>query len=167
MKLMIRLYCLILVAASSALAFARPLAVPPLPETEFADCEVTTNFPLAVDAARLHALHLRLDLSAAATNALEVLIGCDADEDGQLSHEESAIGFGYDCGNWFVRRISDDDIQVESVSDRLPLKRELVIRARAFDSAWNRIRVIRRGDGTDGLSVSLTEEKKSFCIKVR
>ena len=58
-------------AASSASAFARPLAVPPLPETEFADCEVTTNFPLAVDAARLHALHVRLDLFAAATGRRE------------------------------------------------------------------------------------------------
>ena len=84
-------------------AFGSTVTIGPLPPSEYADTEVSTNIPIRVNLERLEWMRFALELSPTATNDIEVLIGHDADTNGILSVGESRIAFGYDCGNWFVR----------------------------------------------------------------
>ena len=67
--------------ALSALAAAR-VVVPQLPEAT-ADAEVSTNFPLTVNAARLERLTFSVAFEPSETN--EVLVALGADTDGNSS----------------------------------------------------------------------------------
>ena len=82
-------------------AFA--VTVEPLPLGEFADTEVSTNICFAVDRATMTRVEFTVALAATPTNNVEVAIGTDANGDGNLSVEEQAYVFGYDCGVWFKR----------------------------------------------------------------
>ena len=75
-------------------AFA--VTVEPLPPSEFADTEVSTNICFAIDRATMTRVEFTVTLEAAATNNVEVAIGTDANGDGNLSVEEAAYTFGYD-----------------------------------------------------------------------
>ena len=77
--------------------------VSPLPPSEFADTEVSTNFTFAVGEGSNRRLIFSLELEATPMNNVEIAIGCDADEDGLLASNEAALVVGYDCGEWFVR----------------------------------------------------------------
>ena len=68
--------------ALSALAAAR-VVVPQLPEAATADAEVSTNFPLTVNAARLERLTFSVAFESCETN--EVLVALGADTDGNSS----------------------------------------------------------------------------------
>ena len=82
-------------------AFA--VTVEPLPQSEFADTEVSTNIAFAVERPAMTRIEFTVALDATPTNNVEVAIGTDANGDGNLSVEESAHVFGYDCGKWFER----------------------------------------------------------------
>ena len=70
--------------ALSALAAAH-VVVPQLPEAT-ADAEVSTNFPLTVNAARLERLTFSVAFEPSETN--EVLVALGADTDGNFSIKE-------------------------------------------------------------------------------
>ena len=146
-------------------AFGRTLSVPPLPPSEFADTEVSTNIPIRVSLKRLEWLRFALELAPTATNDIEVLVGHDADADGNLSVEESDIAFGYDCGNWFVRE--GENLQVEDCPAGGRAQRELSIHYKDFAPGWDLVKVVRRGLSAADESVSLVEERKHFMIFVR
>ena len=84
--------------ALSALAAAR-VVVPSLPEAATADTEVSTNFPLTVNAARLERLTIAVSVDSCETNEVLVALGADADDDGDqlvyklygLTDEEIAV----------------------------------------------------------------------------
>ena len=141
------------------------VAVAPLPAAEYADTEVSTNFPLRVDFARLQKLHVALELDEAAANGLEVLLGCDTDGDGSLSASEASLAFGYDCGTWFVRKTESDQVDIEpSSTNDGRARRELTIGWRQLLPDWDLVRVTRRGEGTVSESVLLTIENKKFAV---
>lgn len=73
-------------ALSAGLASGR--AVPSPPASEWADAEASTNVPLAVSAADLAELRVRIDLAAGPTNVVTVAVGFDSDGDGALSPSE-------------------------------------------------------------------------------
>ena len=51
---------------------------------------------------------------------MEVAIGCDADENGRLSLDETAPAVGYDSGVWFVRSAANDSVTYsDAVADNL------------------------------------------------
>ena len=83
-------------------AFAERIAPPTLASAELADTEVSTNIAIApVVGGRSFIVSLSLD--AAASNCVEVAVGHDAaPADGALSHAESALRFGWNCGHWFL-----------------------------------------------------------------
>ena len=83
-------------------AFAERIAPPTLASAELADTEVSTNIAIApVVGGRSFIVSLSLD--AAASNCVEVAVGHDATPaDGDLSHAESSIQFGWDSGLWFL-----------------------------------------------------------------
>ena len=103
---------------SLALILALPLAalavtVEPLPPSEYADTEVSTNIAFVVDRAIMTRIEFTVALEATPTNNVEVAIGTDGNGDGNLSVGESAYVFGYDCGKWFVRNQSKSKVEVE------------------------------------------------------
>lgn len=141
------------------------LPIDGLPVPECADTEVSTNIPIRVDLDRMDKMRFVVELSASLTNDLEVLIGCDSDTNGVLAVEESRLAFGYDCGRWFVR--NGEHVETEEICDGAMTRRELSVRYKDFAPDWNLVKVVRRGFGSIGESVSLVNEAKRFSIFVR
>ena len=83
--------------AFSAFAGAR-VVVPQLPEVVTPDAEVCTNLALNVDAARLQTLTLSVAFDSCETHEVLVAIGADTDGNGDLSLDEAALAYGFDCG---------------------------------------------------------------------
>lgn len=122
-----------------------------LPPCAYADTECSTNFAVSVDHSTMSRIECTLLLDASPSNAVEVAIGTDADGDGNLSVEESAYAFGYDCGAWFCR---DTALNRIDVLGRVPdaasapanrLERTFVLKRQKMKSAWNLAKVTRRG----------------------
>jgi hypothetical protein len=144
---------------------AGSLHVPQMPESMYADSEVSTNVPFAVDYERLDRLNFIFDLTATATNNLEVLLGSDADNDGRLSSVESELSFGYDCGVWFSRKGVVTVCETSSVDGRI--HREVVLRRIDIAPTWNLMRVVRRGVHVADETLSVQIENTRFVLIVR
>ena len=145
--------------ASSAFAGAR-VVVPPLPEAVTPDAEVSTNIELNVNVARLQTLTLSVEFESCVTSEVLVAIGADADLDGDLSVDEADIVFGCDCGAWYRADFRAGEIETATTN-------ALVIGKRQFDTAWNRLKVVRRGFGEIGEAVEKDEERVRFDIRIR
>jgi len=145
--------------ALSAFAGAR-VVVPSLPEAVRPDAEVSTNIALNVNAARLQTLTLAVEFESCVTNEVLVAIGADADLDGDLSVDEADIVFGCDCGVWYRADIRTGEIETATTN-------ALVIGKREFDPAWNLAKVVRRGFGEIGETVSVDKERVRFDIRIR
>ena len=145
--------------SASALAAER-IVVPSLPEPDVPDAEVSTNFPLTVNAERLERLTISVSLDSCVTNEVLVAIGADADNDGDLSMDESDIVFGCDCGAWYRADLRTGDVEDCCTN-------ALVIGKREFDPVWNLAKVVRRGFGEIDGSVSVDEERVRFNIRIR
>ena len=94
-----KLLAMVLIFPVAALA----VTVEPLPPSEFADTEVSTNIAFAVDRSMMTRIEFTVALDATPTNNVEVAIGTDGNGDGNLGVEEAAYVFGWDCGRWFKR----------------------------------------------------------------
>ena len=145
--------------SASALA-AASVVVPSLPEPDTPDAEAMTNFPLTVNAERLERLTVAVSLDPCVTNEVLVALGADADNDGDLSMDESDIVFGCDCGAWYRADLRTGGVEDCSTN-------ALVIGKREFDPAWNLAKVVRRGFGEIDGSVSVDEERIRFNIRIR
>jgi len=145
--------------ALSAFAGAR-VVVPSLPEAVRPDAEVSTNIALNVNAARLQTLTLSVEFESCVTNEVLVAIGADADLDGDLSVDEADIVFGCDCGAWYRADLRTGEIETATTN-------ALVIGKREFDPAWNLAKVVRRGFGEIGETVSVDKERVRFDIRIR
>lgn len=86
-----------IVAAASAAQHDLPTPGP----SEYVDAESSVNVPLPTNEGR----HIRLTLAfdPSPTNAVQVAFGNDANADGDLAPEETALRVGCDCGVWFAR----------------------------------------------------------------
>ena len=143
----------------SAIAGAR-VVVPSLPESVTPHAEVATNFPLNVNAARLQTLTFSVEFDSCVTNEVLVALGADRDSDGDLSIDEAAVVFGCDCGAWYCADLRTGETATMTTN-------ALAIGKREFDSAWNLTKVVRRGFGVIGESVSMDEERVRFDIRIR
>ena len=136
------------------------MVVPSQTEATTADAEVATNFPLSVNTARLEKLTIAFSLDSCVTNEVLVALGADADSDGDLSMDEADIVFGCDCGAWYRADLRTGETAVMPTN-------ALVIGKREFDPLWNLAKVVRRGFGEIGESVSVNEERVRFDIRIR
>ena len=157
MKQLITALCMAYAAA--AFASAR-VVVPQLPASVYADTEVSTNIALNVNAARLERLTFAVTFESCETNEVLVALGADADSDGDLSIDEADIVFGCDCGAWYRADLRTGETMQQTTN-------VLVVGKREFDPSWNRLKVIRRGLGEIGESVSADEERVRFDIRIR
>ena len=124
------------------------------------DTEVTTNIPLRVNVERLDVFCLRLQVANTAASEVLVAVGHDADENGDLSVDETSFVFGNDCGDrYFV------DCQTGSVAD--VTNDTVSVGHRYFNPAWNLAKIVKRGSGSVGETVAETIENKTFSIRIR
>ena len=127
------------------------VTVETLPQSEYADTEVSTNIPFEVSFDAMSRMNFSISLDASPTNCIEVAIGTDANGDGVLSLDETDQTFGYNCGMWFQRNLIDDR------EDRLPApvaedgdgtvrtEKTFVLKKRRLDESWDLVKVTRRG----------------------
>jgi len=109
---------------------------------------------------RLDEFALRIEASNCISNEVLVAVGHDADEDGDLSFDETAFVFGIDCG---VRYLAD--YAAGCVSDEVG--ETLRISNRDVDPSWNLAKVVKRGEGEVDASVTEIIENKRFSIRIR
>ena len=150
--------------AFSAFAGAR-VVVPQLPEPVRPLAEVETNVVFSTGAATDNKWTLTIERDAAASNSVEVVFGCDANEDGALGIEEGELSVGWDCGEWFWRdRRANVACRVEGTAQRLDMTLYLnrdreakslassvfpqVVSPTCFNPDWNLARVVSRGAET-------------------
>ena len=128
------------------------VTVESLPQSEYADNEVSTNIPFEVGFDAMSRMNFSISLDASPSNCVEVSIGEDANADGNLSPEESAYTFGFNCGRWFKRSAAADSVAVETDNRGQPLivtsghvERNFLLKKRRLDESWNLVKVTRRG----------------------
>ena len=140
---------------------AKTITLPQLPDGALPDTEVVTNIPLRVNAERLDVFSLKLEIDGAGM-ASEVLvaIGHDADEDGNLSFEETAFVFGSDCGDRYLVNHQTGRV-FTGMGDTV------AINHRFFNPAWNLAKIVKRGEGAVGETITEVVENKRFSIRIR
>ena len=146
-------------------AFA--VTVEPLPQSEFADTEVSTNIAFAVERPAMTRIEFTVSLDATPTNNVEVAIGTDANGDGSLAVEESAYVFGYDCGTWFARSAGLEGLGSLEGLGGGRVEKTFVLKRRQLDTAWNLVKVTRRGCVSACELVEAKGRKPGFKLEVR
>ena len=152
------------ILASFAFAGAR-VVVPYLPPPVRALAEVETNVVFSTGTATDNKWTLTIERDTATSNSVEVVFGCDANEDGVLGIEEGELSIGWDCGGWFWRdRRANAACRVEGTAQRLDMTLYLnrdraakslassvfppVVSPTCFNTDWNLVRVVSRGAET-------------------
>ena len=150
--------------AFSAFAGAR-VVVPSLPGAVRPLAEVETNVVFSTGLATDNKWTLTIERDSAASNCVEVVFGCDANEDGVLGIEEGELSIGWDCCEWFWRdRRANAACRVEGTAQRLDMTLYLnrdreakllassvfppVVSPTCFNPDWNLARVVSRGAET-------------------
>ena len=140
------------------------VVVPQLPTPERPLAEVETNVVFSTGTATDNKWTLTIERDAATSNNVEVVFGCDANEDGVLGVEEGDLCVGWDCGEWFWRdRRANAACRVEGSAQRLDMTLYLrdreakslassvfpsVVSPTCFNPDWNLARVVSRGAET-------------------
>ena len=150
----------------SSASVAAGVAVGPLPAPEFADTEVSTNFVFSVGEGQNRSLIFTVELQATPSNNVEVAIGVDADEDGNLSLDESELCVGYDCGTWFVRSALNDAVTTTDVEDSGVFRRTYRVRAGRVNPQWNLVKVTRRGVDASAEGVLVEKVEQGFRVRL-
>ena len=166
-----RMLMLVIVFNVSISAFG--VTVSALPQSEYADTEVSTNIAFAVERPAMTRIEFTVALDATPTNNVEVAIGTDANSDGNLAVEEAAYVFGYDCGAWFARSAGLEGLgSLECLGSLEGLgggrvEKTFVLKRRQLDTAWNLVKVTRRGCGAACELVEAKGRKPGFKLEVR
>ena len=138
-----------------------------LPSAEFADTEVSTNIAFAVERPAMTRIEFTVALDATPTNNVEVAIGTDENGDGNLSVEESAYAFGYDCGTWFARSAGLEGLGSLEGLGGGRVEKTFVLKRRQLDTAWNLVKVTRRGCVSACELVEANGRKPGFKLEMR
>ena len=160
-----RMLMLVIVFNVSISAFG--VTVSALPQSEYADTEVSTNIAFAVERPAMTRIEFTVALDATPTNNVEVAIGTDANSDGNLAVEEAAYVFGYDCGAWFARSAGLEGLGSLEGLGGGRVEKTFVLKRRQLDTAWNLVKVTRRGCGAVCELVEANGRKPGFKLEVR
>ena len=176
-KLLLTVGCL--VAGVTMARTIRPAQLAPSP---YADTEVSTNVPCALNLPSLKEYRIGLGLVGTPSNNVEVALGHDADSDGVLSLDEAAISLAWDCGEWSASGIGDSGFGIGDVPLMTsgPDTNGFVVAEIAvavsnhkskpawlYDQNWNLVRVTRRGIDDAQERVSLYTRVAGTLILIR
>ena len=154
---------------------ALAVTVEPLPPSGFADTEVSTNIAFVVDRTEMTRIEFTVALDATPTNNVEVAIGTDGNGDGNLSVEEAAYVFGWDCGRWFERD-RDRVLSAPAAENgggtvqgggKVRGEKTFILTKRKLDKAWDTVKVTRRGCGAVCELVKAEGKLPGFKLEVR
>ena len=143
------------------------VTIPVLPQSAFADTEVSTNIVFVVERPAMTRIEFTVALDATPTNNVEVAIGTDANSDGNLAVEEAAYVFGYDCGTWFARSAGLEGLGSLEGLGGGRVEKTFVLKRRQLDTAWNLVKVTRRGCVSACELVEAKGRKPGFKLEVR
>ena len=143
------------------------VTIPGLPQSAFADTEVSTNIAFVVERPAMTRIEFSVALDATPTNNVEVAIGTDANRDGNLAVEEAAYVFGYDCGAWFARSAGLEGLGSLEGLGGGRVEKTFVLKRRQLDTAWNLVKVTRRGWGSTCELVEAKGRKPGLKLEVR
>ena len=143
------------------------VTIPGLPQSAFADTEVSTNIVFVVERPAMTRIEFTVALDATPTNNVEVAIGTDANSDGNLAVEEAAYVFGYDCGAWFARSAGLEGLGSLEGLGGGRVEKTFVLKRRQLDTAWNLVKVTRRGCVSACELVEAKGRKPGFKLEVR
>ena len=143
------------------------VTVSALPQSEYADTEVSTNIAFAVERPAMTRIEFTVALDATPTNNVEVAIGTDTNSDGNLAVEEAAYVFGYDCGTWFARSAGLEGLGSLEGLGGGRVEKTFVLKRRQLDTAWNLVKVTRRGCVSACELVEAKGRKPGFKLEVR
>ena len=79
------------------------------------------------------------------------------------------LAFGYSCGTWFSFDAETEEVVTEeaaSRSDGTRIERTFVLRKKDLDSAWNLVRVVRRGEVSSSERIEIVGRKPGVVIVV-
>ena len=183
---------LLLIALLPLAAFAARVEVlPSLPESPYADTEVSTNSAMCDVSVADNRFMLSIELDAETNNCLMVELGTDTNSNGTLDRCEVDFAVGWDCGEWCWRDRKgayEDSIAVFGGRRRLDWvcslddgknAKSLVAMSGAqvlfegetpstfFDPGWNLARIVRRGCGTasEGVSYKIFVEPLRIILR--
>lgn len=176
-KLLLTVGCLV-----AGVTMARQRNLAQLAPSPYADTEIATNVPCALNLPSLKEYRIGLGLVGTPSNNVEVALGHDADGDGALSLDEQAVWLAWDCGEWTARGIRDrglgigdvplmtsgpDTNGVVSASVDVAVSNHKSKPAWLYDQNWNLVRVTRRGVDDPEERVSLYTRVAGTLILVR
>ena len=75
----------------------------PIPPSTHEDTEASIHLQMPPLAGQSY-LQFAATFNASPSNSLTIAVGIDADDNGQLSLREQTAEFGWDAGEWFIRR---------------------------------------------------------------
>ena len=93
----------IMLTTSLYASAAERFTFPQLPESPYADTEISTNVPFSTGAVTSRRFSLAIELDALSNSTVQVAFGTDSDSDGTLSWPETEFLLGWRCGGWFYR----------------------------------------------------------------
>ena len=140
----------LLVAMAVLPVTAFGVTVEPLPISDYADTEASTNIPFAVSFDAMSRMNFSISLEVSPSNCVEVSIGEDANGDGVLSLDEADQTFGYNCGMWFQRDAVGEmfdcsECSIVRLNGTERTEKTFVLKKRKLDETWNLVKVTRRG----------------------
>ncbi len=131
-----------------------------IPSTTEPHAEVSTNVALHVNTERLMEFRLRVAATNTISNEIVVAVGGDANGDGDLSLNEVAFAFCYDCGERKIVNYGTQEIATIAQDT-------IASRRKDFNPAWDLAKVVKRGPGDMEETITETVENLKFEIRLR
>ena len=119
MKVIVPLFVLAILPAIA-------VTVPVLPESEFADTEVSTNVAFNVERSDARSFGVSMAFSGTISNCVQVAFGHDDNGDGDLSAVETRFAIGWRGGVYFIEDVPGR-LRFEEVADAERTARQLVL----------------------------------------
>ena len=119
MKVIVPLFVLAILPAIA-------VTVPVLPESEFADTEVSTNVAFNVERSDARSFGVSMAFSGTLSNCVQVAFGHDDNGDGDLSAVETRFAIGWRGGVYFIEDVPGR-LRLEEVADAERTARQLVL----------------------------------------
>ena len=164
------------VCLAAGAAEARQLKLAQLAPSSWLDTEVVSNVTCNLDLPSLKHYRLAVGLVGTSSNNVEVALGYDADNDGQLSLDEAALTLAWDCGAWEALgrggeiepfTVGPDSNGVVRAAISVDVRRHRSNPEWLYDRTWDLVRVTRRGVDDPEERVSLYTRVAGLMILVK
>ena len=182
----VKVFAMIVVLSLSMSAYAERFSVSALPVSAWVDTEVETNMSFSAGSAADNRLSVAIELDASPSNSVEVVLGVDLDNDGELGLAEGEFAIGWDACEWFVRDRRANNIRRASAdAGRIRLNWTLYLRqdrsirqleSNVFDGSflptyfnqeWNVVRVVVSGPDAANARIDGGVLSHGYFVEIR